>query len=31
MDAARFDLAEVREQARQELVRATDQPSCGSE
>jgi hypothetical protein len=27
MDAARFDLPEVREQARQELVRATDEPS----
>jgi hypothetical protein len=31
VDAAGFDLAEVPEQARQELVRATDEPSRGRE
>jgi hypothetical protein len=31
VDAARFDLTQVREQARQELVRATDEPSCDGE
>jgi hypothetical protein len=31
VDATRFDLTEAREQARQELVRATDEPSRGGE
>jgi hypothetical protein len=31
MDPARFDLGEVREQARQQLVRATDEPACGGQ
>jgi hypothetical protein len=31
VDPARFDLTEVREQARQELIRATDEPSRGGE
>jgi hypothetical protein len=31
MDTARFDLREVLEQARQELVRATDEPACGGQ
>jgi hypothetical protein len=29
--AARFDLGEVTEQARQKLIRATDQAACGRE
>ena len=31
VDTARFDLGEVSEQARQELVRATDEPPCGGQ
>jgi hypothetical protein len=31
VDAARFDLGEVCEQARQQLVRATDEPACGGQ
>jgi hypothetical protein len=31
VNATRFDLTEVREQARQEQVRATDEPSRGGE
>ena len=31
VDAALFDLGEVGEQARQELVRATDEPPCGGQ
>jgi hypothetical protein len=31
MDPARFDLGEVREQARQQLIRATDEPACGGQ
>jgi hypothetical protein len=28
MDAARFDLAEVCKERREELIRATDDPAC---
>jgi hypothetical protein len=31
MDAARFDLAQVRQQRGEQLVRATDQAPCGGE
>jgi hypothetical protein len=31
VDAPRFDLGEVLEQARQKLIRATDEPACGGQ
>jgi hypothetical protein len=31
VDTALFDFGEVREQARQQLVRATDEPACGGQ
>jgi hypothetical protein len=31
VNTARFDLREVREQARQKLIRATDEPACGGQ
>ena len=31
VDTAHFDLGEVREQARQQLIRATDEPACSGQ